>query len=181
MVTSIPYYCPSYVILVLKLEIDVGRVAFAVDSRVSGAGDAVKESRDLRLFQYSACIQKQTSISEFHILSKNFTCFSNIKFMSDGSKLYIVISLDSLFLAFQFNCINIHRSFVHSVVNINYLMDLEHEKQEKKILELMYLTIFHDDQPHSNANVKEQTLGLQLYCELIIESDTLYMLTAVGV
>lgn len=45
----------------------------------------------------------------------------------------------------------------------------------------MYLTIFHDDQPHSNANVKEQTLGLQLYCELIIESDTLYMLTAVGV
>lgn len=56
MVTSTPNYCPSYVIPVLKLEIDVGRVAFAVDSRVSGAGDAVKESRDLRLFQYSACI-----------------------------------------------------------------------------------------------------------------------------
>lgn len=72
------------------------------------------------IYKYTGNL-KSTFLAKLHLLF-------NIKFMSDGSELYGVIGLESLLPTFQFNHINIHRSFVHSVVNINYLMALEHDK-----------------------------------------------------
>lgn len=100
MVIPIPTTAPTMWrwFLVLKLGADVGRVACAVVSRVSGAGNVVRERRWKACFGHPAStIQKYTSLFEVYILSRISFAFSVFQYLSDGSKLYIILCLEGLF------------------------------------------------------------------------------------